>query len=103
MSITLSIIESTNITIEIGPSPFPEALGGILISYSLHDGPLTFALTVPEARALIAEIIEQLTTSRAPAKTRYLLDAVGSGFSAPPLSALLDRYFSPTPRRPRRP
>ena len=63
MSITLSTIGSRNITIDIGPSPFQEAPGGILISYRLHDGsPLTFALTVPEARALIAEIIEQLTT-----------------------------------------
>jgi len=62
MSITLSTIGSANITIDIDPSPFPEAPGGILISYSLHDGPLTFALTVHEARALIAEIIEQLTT-----------------------------------------
>jgi hypothetical protein len=62
MTITLSTIGSRNITIDIGPSPFDEAPGGIVISYRLHDGPLTFALTVPEARALIAEIIEQLTT-----------------------------------------
>jgi hypothetical protein len=62
MSITLSTIGSANITINVGPSPFQEAPGGILISYGLHDGPLTFALTVHEARALIAEIIEQLTT-----------------------------------------
>jgi hypothetical protein len=62
MTITLSTIGSANITIDIGPSPFQEAPGGIVISYHLHDGPLTFALTVHEARALIAEIIEQLTT-----------------------------------------
>ena len=62
MSITLSTIGSRNVTIDIGPSPFEEAPGGVVISYHLHDGPLTFALTVPEARALIAEIIEQLTT-----------------------------------------
>ena len=62
MTITLSTIGSTNITIDIGPSPFKEAPGGILISYRLHDGPITFTLTVHEARALIAEIIEQLTT-----------------------------------------
>jgi hypothetical protein len=62
MTITLSTIGSANITIDIGPSPFAEAPGGILISYGLHDGPLTFTLTVREARALIAEIIEQLTT-----------------------------------------
>jgi hypothetical protein len=62
MTITLSTIGSRNVTIDIDPSPFDEAPGGILISYRLHDGPLTFALTAPEARALIAEIIEQLTT-----------------------------------------
>jgi hypothetical protein len=62
MTITLSTIGSANITIDIGPSPFEEAPCGILISYGLYDGPLTFTLTVREARALIAEIIEQLTT-----------------------------------------
>jgi hypothetical protein len=62
MTITLSTIGSRSVTIDIGPSPFQEAPGGIVISYRLHDGPLTFALTVPETRALIAEIIEQLTT-----------------------------------------
>ena len=62
MTITLSTIGSANITIDIGPSPFEEASGGIVISYRLHDGPLTFTLTVPETRALIAELIEQLTT-----------------------------------------
>jgi len=62
MTITLTTIGSTNITIDIHPSPFQEAPGGVLISYRLHDGPLTFTLTVQEARALIAEIIEQLTT-----------------------------------------
>jgi hypothetical protein len=63
MSITLSTIGSRNVTIDIGPSPFEETPGGVLISYRLHDGPLTFALKLPEARALIAEIIEQLTTA----------------------------------------
>lgn len=62
MTITLSTIGSANITIDIAPSPFEEAPGGILISYRLHDGPITLALTVHETRALIAEIIEQLTT-----------------------------------------
>ncbi len=62
MSITLSTIGSANITIDVGPSPFKEAAGGVLISYGLHDQRLTFTLTVQEARALIAEIIQQLTT-----------------------------------------
>jgi len=62
MTITLSTHAAANITIDIGPSPFEESVGGIVISYRLLDGPLTFRLTVPEARALIAEIIEQLTT-----------------------------------------
>ena len=62
MSITLSTIGSRNVTITIAPSPFEEAPGGILISYGLHDGPLIFTLTVQEARELIAEIIQQLTT-----------------------------------------
>jgi hypothetical protein len=62
MTITLSTIGSANITIDIAPSPFDEAPGGIVISYTLYDGPITFTLTVHEARALIAEIIEQLTT-----------------------------------------
>jgi hypothetical protein len=62
MSITLSTVGSANITIDSGPSPFQEAPGGILISYGLHDHRLTFTLTVQEARALIAEIIQQLTT-----------------------------------------
>ena len=61
MSITLSTIGSRNVTITIAPSPFEETPGGILISYGLHDGPLTFALTVQETRALIGEIIQQLT------------------------------------------
>ena len=61
MTITLSTIGSANITIDIAPSPFEEAPCGILISYRLHDGPITFALTVHETRALIGEIIEQLT------------------------------------------
>jgi len=61
MTITLTTIGSTDITIDVGPSPFAQAPGGVVISYRLHDGPLTFALTVPQARALIAEIIEQLT------------------------------------------
>jgi hypothetical protein len=62
MSITLSTIGSADVTVDVGPSPFAEAPGGVLISYSLHDRRLTFTLTVQEARALIAEIIEQLTT-----------------------------------------
>jgi hypothetical protein len=62
VSITLSTIGSRNVTIDVSPSPFEEATGGVVISYRLHDGPLTFALTVSEARALITEIIEQLTT-----------------------------------------
>jgi hypothetical protein len=60
MSITLSTIGSANITIDIRPSPFQEAPGGVLITYGLHDGPLTFTLTVQEATALINEIIHQL-------------------------------------------
>jgi hypothetical protein len=72
MTITLSTIGSANITIDISPSPFEEAPGGIVISYTLYNGPITFALTVHEARALIAEIIEQLTTPPpwAPARHR---------------------------------
>jgi hypothetical protein len=62
MSITLSTLGSANITVDVGPSPFEEASGGVLISYGLYDRRLTFTLTVQEARALIAEIIEQLTT-----------------------------------------
>ncbi len=61
MSITLSTIGSANITIDVRPSPFQEATGGVLISYRLHDQRLTFTLTVQEARALVAEIIQQLT------------------------------------------
>jgi hypothetical protein len=62
MSITLSTIGSRNITVNVGPSPFAEAASGIYISYGQHDGPLTFTLTMEEAKALVAEIIEQLTT-----------------------------------------
>ena len=62
MTITLSTNGSRNVTIDIGPSPFEEAPGGIVISYRLHDGPLTFALTAHEATALIAAMLEQLTT-----------------------------------------
>ena len=62
MSITLSTVGSANITIDVGPSPFQQAPGGVLISYGLYDQRLTFTLTVQDARALIAEIIEQLTT-----------------------------------------
>jgi hypothetical protein len=63
MTITLSTtLGSPDITIDVGPSPFPEAPGGIVITYGLHDGRLGFTLTVHEARALIAEIIKQLTT-----------------------------------------
>ena len=62
MSITLSTVGSANITIDVAPSPFQETPGGVLITCGLYDGRLTFTLTVHEARALIAEIIEQLTT-----------------------------------------
>lgn len=51
MTITLSTIGSRNVTIDIGPSPFEEAPGGVLISYRLHNGPLTIALTVHEAQS----------------------------------------------------
>jgi hypothetical protein len=40
MTITLSTIGSRNVTIDIGPSPFDEAPGGILISYRCTTGRL---------------------------------------------------------------
>jgi hypothetical protein len=71
MTITLSTIGSANIIIDIGPSPFEEAPGGIVISYGLYDGPITFTLTVREAGALIADIIEQPTTPPPWSPARY--------------------------------
>jgi hypothetical protein len=62
MSIKLTNIGSRNVTVEVRPAPFPDAAGGVCLCYGLHDGPLTFTLTVPEARALVSEITEQLTT-----------------------------------------
>ena len=62
MTITLSTIGSAHPGTRHRSLPVPGGTRRILISYRLHDGPLTFALTVHEARALIAEIIEQLTT-----------------------------------------
>jgi hypothetical protein len=64
-TITLSILGSRGVTVDIGPSALYEAPDGIAISYRLYDGPLTFTITAEEAEQIAAAITEQLAANRA--------------------------------------
>lgn len=65
MSITLTILGSRGVTVDVGPSALYEAPDGIAITYRLYDGPLTFTITADEAEQLAAAITNQLAANRA--------------------------------------
>jgi hypothetical protein len=63
MTLTLTILGSRGVIVEIGPSALYEAPGGVAITYGLRDGPLTFTITAEEAEQLAAAITNQLAAS----------------------------------------
>lgn len=64
-TITLTVLGSRGVTVDIGPSSLYEAADGVAISYALHDGPLTFTITGQEAQQLAAAITDQLAANNA--------------------------------------
>ena len=67
MTIALTTIGSRSVTLTVGPSALTEALDGVALKLTLHDGPLVLALTRDEARTLATELTEQLAeTKRVP-------------------------------------
>lgn len=64
-TITLTVLGSRGITVDVGPSCFEEAPDGVAISYALCDGPLTFTITADEAQQLATAITDQLAFNRA--------------------------------------
>jgi NAD-dependent DNA ligase len=64
MTIALTTIGSRGVTLTVGPSALEEALDGVALKLTLHDGPLVLTLTRGEAQALEAELTEQLAESR---------------------------------------
>jgi hypothetical protein len=66
MTLTLTILGSRGVTVDIGPSALYEAPRGVAITYGLHARPLTFTVTAEEPEQLAAAITNQLAaTSRA--------------------------------------
>lgn len=63
MTMILSICGSRGVTVDVGPSAWWEAPGGLAVTYGLYDGPLTFMLTEQEARQLDAMLAEQLASA----------------------------------------
>ena len=64
MTIALTTIGSRSVTLTVGPSVLEEALDGVALELTLHDGPLVLSLTRDEAQALEAELTEQLAETR---------------------------------------
>jgi hypothetical protein len=64
MTIALSTIGSRSITLTVGPSSLEEAPAGVALKLTLHDGSLILTLTRDEARALEAELTQQLSETR---------------------------------------
>jgi hypothetical protein len=54
MTITLSILGSRGVTVDVSPSALIEAADGIAITYGLYDGPLTFTISAEEDEQLAA-------------------------------------------------
>jgi hypothetical protein len=61
MTITIG---SRGITLTVDPSALEEARDGVALELTLHDGPLILTLTRDEARALAAELTDQLAPTR---------------------------------------
>jgi hypothetical protein len=59
MTIKLTTIGS-RISVDVGPSAFSEAHGGVAIRYELFDGPLLVTFTRAEAQQLISGIRKEL-------------------------------------------
>jgi hypothetical protein len=64
MTIALTTIGSRGVTLMVGPSALQEALDGVALKLTLHDGPLVLTLTREEAQALVTELTEQLAETR---------------------------------------
>jgi hypothetical protein len=64
MTIALTTIGSRGVTLTVGPSALEEALDGVALKLTVHDGPLVLTLTRDEAQALVAELTEQLAETR---------------------------------------
>jgi len=64
MTIALSTLGSRSVTLTVGPSALEEAPDGVALELTLHGGPLVLTLTRDEARALEAELTEQLADTR---------------------------------------
>jgi hypothetical protein len=64
MTIALRTIGSRGVTVTVGPSALEEALHGVALKLTLHDGPLVLTLSRDEAQALVTELTEQLAETR---------------------------------------
>jgi hypothetical protein len=58
LTITLTTEMSRGITVDVDPSPLPEAgPRGVTLTLGLHDAPLAITLTADEVRQLMAELV----------------------------------------------
>ena len=61
MTITLTTLSSRGVSVDVDPSPFPEAGSrGVTITFGLPDGPFAVTLTAEETRQLMAELMAVL-------------------------------------------
>lgn len=61
MTITLSVLGSRGVTVNVEPSALDEAgPGGVQISFGLYDGPLTMSMTRAEAEQVLADLTRVL-------------------------------------------
>lgn len=61
MTITLTTLSNQGVSIDVDPSPLPEAgPHGVTITFGLHDGPFAVTLTADETRQLMAELMAVL-------------------------------------------
>jgi hypothetical protein len=64
MTIAFTTIGSRGVTLTVGPSVLEEALDGMALELTPHDGPLVLTLTRHEAQTPEAELTQE------PAETR---------------------------------
>jgi hypothetical protein len=58
LTITLTTLSSRGVTVDVDPSPLPEAgPRGVTVTFGLHDAPLAVTFTADEASQLMADLV----------------------------------------------
>lgn len=62
MTVTLTTLSSRGVTVDVDPSPLPEAgPGGITVTLGLQDQPLAITFTATEVREFMSELFAVVT------------------------------------------